>query len=317
MCHRRDPYNFDILYKFFEGQASLREEEQIKKWLDSSDENRNILLRARELFDASILYGNEDACLSNTQPVRHKKRKIWTEFSKIGVAVVVTILSGLWYLHLTEKEESGMQTISVPAGQHINITLPDGSNVWLNARTTIQYPISFGKKERLVKLDGEAYFDVTKNENCPFIVETPKSKLEVLGTTFNVISYSNNNTYEVALIEGSVKVNIGNEALTLAPQHKINIEDEKIKVTLIDDYNLYRWKEGLICFNKESFDEIIRKLEKSYDVKLIIQNTKIKDVLYTGKFRLTDGVDYALRVLQKDIKFKYDRDDENHIIYIR
>ncbi|MFV0538005.1 MAG: FecR family protein [Dysgonomonas sp.] len=309
--------NFDMLYRFFDGQATLQEERQIKKWLESSEENQNIFLRTRELFDASILYGNEDAHALNSQPVQYKKRKIWVEFFKIGAAVIVTILSGFWYLHITESEESAMQTISVPAGQHINITLPDGSNVWLNARTTIQYPTSFGKKERLVKLDGEAYFDVAKNENCPFIVETPKSKLEVLGTSFNVVSYSNSNNYEVALIEGSVKVNIGNEALTLAPQHKINIEDEKIKVTRIDDYNLYRWKEGLICFYKESFDEIIQKLEKSYDVKLIIQNTKIKDILYTGKFRLTDGVEYALRVLQKDIKFKYDRDDENHVIYIR
>lgn len=309
--------DFDILYRFFYGQATLKEEKQIKEWLDTSEENKKILLRARELFDASILYGNEDTHSLDNQPVQHKKRKIWIEFAKIGVAVIVILLSGLWYLHVTEKEESGIQTISVPAGQHINITLPDGSNVWLNAGTTIQYPISFGKKERLVKLDGEAYFDVAKNEDCPFIVETPKSKLEVLGTTFNVISYSNSNNYEVALIEGSVKVNIGNETLTLAPQHKINIEDDKIKVTLIDDYNLYRWKEGLICFNKESFDEIIQKLGKSYDVKLIIQNTKIKNILYTGKFRLTDGIDYALRVLQKDIKFKYDRDDENHVIYIR
>lgn len=309
--------DFDILYRFFDGQATLKEEKQIKEWLDTSEENKKILLRARELFDASILYGNEDTHSFVNQPIQHKKRKTWIEFAKIGVAVIVILLSGLWYLHVTEKEESGIQTISVPAGQHINITLPDGSNVWLNAGTTIQYPISFGKKERLVKLDGEAYFDVAKNEDCPFIVETPKSKLEVLGTTFNVISYSNSNNYEVALIEGSVKVNIGNETLTLAPQHKINIEDDKIKVTLIDDYNLYRWKEGLICFNKESFDGIIQKLGKSYDVKLIIQNTKIKNILYTGKFRLTDGIDYALRVLQKDIKFKYDRDDENHVIYIR
>ncbi len=309
--------NFDILYRFFDGQATLQEEKQIKRWLESSEANQNIFLRTRELFDASILYGNEDAHSLNSQLVQYKKRKIWTDFFKIGVAIIVTILSGLWYLDITENDESGMQTISVPPGQHINITLPDGSNVWLNARTTIQYPISFGKKERLVKLDGEAYFDISRNENSPFIVETSKSKIEVLGTTFNVVSYSNNNNYEVAVIEGSVKVSIGNETLTLAPRHKIHMENGKLRTTLINDYNLYRWKEGLICFYKESFNEIIQKLEKSYDVKIIAENTKIKNVLYTGKFRLTDGVDYALRVLQKDIKFKYDRDDENHVIYIR
>lgn len=310
--------DLNILHNFFEGQASLHEEKQLKEWLESSDENMNTLLRERQLFDACILFGNQESrSLRNNQSDQYKKRKIWLNFLKIGVAVALTMLGSWWYIHITEKEDLKMQTISVPAGQRINITLPDGSNIWLNARTTIQYPVSFGKKERLVKLDGEAYFDVAKNENSPFIVETAESRLEVLGTTFNVISYSGNSTYEVALIEGSIKVNTGSETLTLSPQQKVYLEDEKLKTAPINDHNRYRWKEGLICFNKESFEDIIKKLEKNYDVKLIIQNSKIKNILYTGKFRFTDGVDYVLRVLQKDIKFRYDRDDENHVIYIK
>ena len=96
----------------------------------------------------------------------------------------------------TEQTPIALQTITVPAGQRINITLADGTNVWLNARTTIQYPITFNEKERLVKLDGEAYFDVTKDKSKPFIVQTNNYNVEVLGTKFDVDSYSETEIFE-------------------------------------------------------------------------------------------------------------------------
>ena len=106
----------------------------------------------------------------------------------------------------TEQTPIALQTITVPAGQRINITLADGTNVWLNARTTIQYPITFNEKERLVKLDGEAYFDVTKDKSKPFIVQTNNYNVEVLGTKFDVDSYSETEIFETTLMEGSVRI---------------------------------------------------------------------------------------------------------------
>nr|WP_286083552.1 FecR family protein [Parabacteroides goldsteinii] len=118
----------------------------------------------------------------------------------------------------TEQTPIALQTITVPAGQRINITLADGTNVWLNARTTIQYPITFNEKERLVKLDGEAYFDVTKDKSKPFIVQTNNYNVEVLGTKFDVDSYSETEIFETTLMEGSVRISSltdANESLML------------------------------------------------------------------------------------------------------
>lgn len=220
----------------------------------------------------------------------------------------------------TKQTPIALQTIAVPAGQRINITLPDGTNVWLNARTTIQYPVSFNSSERLVKLDGEAYFDVTRDEAKPFIVQTDKYNVEVLGTKFDIESYSETENFETALMEGCVKISSltdTNENLMLSPNNKAYLHEGKLRVIPVDDYNPYRWREGLICFKNETFTSIMKEFEKYYGINIHITNLQVQKYLYTGKFRQTDGVDYALRVLQKDIKFTYERDDDNHIIYIK
>ena len=214
-----------------------------------------------------------------------------------------------------------MQSIYVPTGQRVNITLSDGTNVWLNARTKIVYPAVFDKSVRQVAVDGEAYFDVAKDKKRPFIVETGKCNMEVLGTKFNVEGYSDKDDFEVTLMEGSVRVasRIGlGDTLMLKPDSKACLQkDGRLKVIPVDDYNPYRWKEGLICFRNESFLSIMSDLEKYFGVSIVVENKNVLKYYFTGKFRQADGIDYALRVLQRDIRFKYERDDENQIIYIR
>ena len=104
--------------------------------------------------------------------------------------------------------------------------------------------------------------------------------------------------------------------LVLKPDNKVSLRDGKLHVTPVEDYNPYRWKEGLICFRNESFMSIMKDFEKYYGLAIHVKNKEVMKYVYTGKFRQTDGVDYALRVLQKDIKFTYHRDDENQIIYV-
>lgn len=234
--------------------------------------------------------------------------------------VIVTLsVSFLYRLAVDSKPVIAMQTIDVPAGQRINITLSDGTNVWLNARTKLQYPASFSKGKRQVILDGEAYFDVAKNTKQPFIVETNKCNLEVLGTQFNVEAYSDKDDFEATLMEGSVRVSSSTnpeEQLTLEPDNKAYLQNGKLMVAHVDDYNPYRWKEGLICFKNESFASIMQKFEKYYGIKIEIRHDTTEGALFSGKFRQTDGIEYALRVLQRDIRFTYLRNDDNQTIYI-
>lgn len=311
----------DTLYNFFEGNASLDEEMAVRQWMEESAENRQAFLKERKLFDAMLLLGNEKVIKAGKKRFTIDLSSLRTEVIKIASIIALTLGGSFIYQEMqTEETPVALQTISVPAGQRINITLADGTNVWLNARTTIQYPVSFNAKERLVKLDGEAYFDVAKDKDKPFIVQTNKYNVEVLGTKFDVDSYSETEIFETTLMEGSVKISSLTDAaenLLLTPHNKAYLYNGKLRIKPVDDYSPYRWREGLICFKNETFASIMKDFEKYYGINIYITNQQVQKYLYTGKFRQTDGVDYALRVLQKDIKFTYERDDENHIIYIK
>ena len=313
--------NKDILYKFFEGTASLEEEKDVKRWMEASAENQRAFFKERKLFDSMLLLGDENRIRSGKKRFSINLSSLRTELIKIASIIALTLGGSFMYLQIqTVQAPIALQTITVPAGQRINITLPDGTDVWLNARTTIQYPVSFNTDQRLVKLDGEAYFEVARDEKKPFTVQTDKYNVEVLGTKFDVESYSDTESFETALMEGSVKISSltdANESLMLTPNNKAYLHGGKLRVMPVDDYNPYRWREGLICFKSETFASIMKEFEKYYGINIHITNLQVQKYLYTGKFRQTDGVDYALRVLQKDIKFAYERDEDNHIIYIK
>ena len=272
----------ETLYKFFEGAASYEEEVRIRQWMEHSPENRREFLKERKIFDSMLLLGDEKTI---EEKMRHKSwslSSLGTELIKIAVAVAVTLGLSLLYQFVSDKNGVvPMQSIYVPTGQRVNITLSDGTNVWLNARTKIVYPAVFDKSVRQVAVDGEAYFDVAKDKKRPFIVETGKCNMEVLGTKFNVEGYSDKDDFEVTLMEGSVRVasRIGlGDTLMLKPDSKACLQkDGRLKVIPVDDYNPYRWKEGLICFRNESFLSIMNDLEKYFGVSIVVENKNVTE----------------------------------------
>ena len=312
----------NVLHRFFAGTASFEEEEAVCDWVDASDKNREELIRERKYFDVLLLHKTKNSSMVQSGH-RFSLPFVIRESLKIAAAISVLLVSALYISNNVGKSAPvlEMNKIVVPPGQRANLTLSDGTNVWLNARTKIVYPAVFDKSVRQVAVDGEAYFDVAKDKKRPFIVETGKCNMEVLGTKFNVEGYSDKDDFEVTLMEGSVRVasRIGlGDTLMLKPDSKACLQkDGRLKVIPVDDYNPYRWKEGLICFRNESFLSIMSDLEKYFGVSIVVENKNVLKYYFTGKFRQADGIDYALRVLQRDIRFKYERDDENQIIYIR
>lgn len=310
-----------VLHRFFEGTSSYAEEAAVKRWMEEDPANRRTLLKERKLFDAMLLLEKE-AATAPEKEVAPRRRHAWL-VTVLKVAAIVLLTLGLDYfgrLYLLPEEPVAMQAIHVPAGQRVNLRLPDGSDVWLNARTTLRYPFQFAKGVRQVELDGEAFFDVAKEQERPFIVNTSKGTVEVHGTQFDVEAYSDRPEFETTLMAGSVTVTSGlnpSDRLTLRPDEKAYLCQGKLGVAKVDDYNPYRWKEGLICFRNESFDNIMKDFEQYYGIEIHVDNRRVQAHSYTGKFRQADGIDYALRVLQKDIRFAYHRDDEHQVIYIK
>lgn len=312
----------DLLYRFFKGNVSIEEGQVVKAWMKSSSENEQSFYKERELFDALVLHSQQYKPSASTSI---KKVSLYYKIRNIGlksvaVTALVLLCSYLFQEYKLRIDTIAMNTISVPEGQRINVILPDGTIVWLNARTTMQYPVAFNKEKREISLKGEAYFEVERNESKPFVVKTEKFDIEVLGTKFNVEAYPGIDKFETSLMHGSVKVTsqaYPAKSVILKPDQKISLEKGILKVSNIDNYDQYRWKEGLICFTNESFVNIMKSFEKYYGMKIIIYKKSILETRFTGKFRQSDGMDYALRILQKNIDFNYERDEEKSTIYIR
>lgn len=301
----------ELLYRFFEGKTSIDEEKVIRQWLDQSEVNRKTFIEERKTYDALLFTSRE---------VVSKQKKLsastpWM-ISTVAAVALLLIVSGLYLFNNNHYQEQ-YNTILVPPGQRINLILADNSNVWLNANTTLRYPSQFSGKNRTVYLDGEGYFEVSKNKKRPFIVKTNLGDVQVTGTSFNVEAYSKYNSFETTLFTGSVDI-YKNEVklVTLKPNEKSTLENEQLLVSNITDTDKYLWRKGLIAFNNKKLEEILLSLEKYFDMDIQIDTKNLPQKTYTGKFRQSDGVDYALRVLQKSIHFTYERDEDSGRIYI-
>ena len=301
--------NQKLLYKFFEGKTSLDEEKKIRDWMEKSESNFNCFMQSRKEYDIQILSGSKLL-------TRNRNKVIPLQWFTGAVATVIALIIGGIYLFSLENESEQYNTILVPAGQRINLILSDNTNLWLNANTELRYPSEFSKDNRTVYLDGEAYFEVSKNEKKPFIVKTSQGDIHVTGTSFNVEAYSKFNIFETSLFEGGVDIYKEDVKLVSLKPNEIGIlENNELLITGISDKDHYLWREGLIAFNNKKLEEVLVDLEKYFDVKIQISNSSLPQHTYTGKFRQSDGVEYALRVLQRSINIKYSR-DELGIIYI-
>lgn len=310
----------ETLYKFFDGKASHEEKEAIRLWLEASPENEKELFREREFFDAMILSVNDREAGEEKKP-RPFYQKALLEFVKIAAIFALTVTCGT-YFYKSEIRKIGkaMNTITVPAGQRVNLTLPDGTNVWLNARSEMRYPAAFTGDRREITLDGEAYFEVARNADKPFVVQTNKCNVEVLGTKFNVEAYGDSGDFCTSLMEGSVRVSDRenpSENLVLTPNHQAAWVNGHLMAKPIADFDLFRWKEGLICFKNMNFKQLMRRFEKCYGIHIIIENPKLADYVCSGKFRISDGIDKALRILQKDAKYTFERSKDDSVVYIK
>jgi len=303
--------NKDLLYRFFDGTATIEEEESVRNWIESSDDNYADFLRERKTYDALLL--STPSKISRQSFHQHLTPWILSTVASIALLVIAT---GLFFYAESSKLQQ-YNTIIVPPGQRINVLLSDNTNVWLNANTTFRYPSKFARKNREVFLDGEAWFDVSKNKKKPFIVKTDQGEVRVTGTTFNLEAYSEYKNFVTSLFEGSVDIYQNNAKLaTLKPNQKGMLQNDRYFISTIDNTDKYLWRDGLIAFDNMKLEDILFELEKYFDIQIEINTKKLPQHRYTGKFRQADGVDYALRVLQKSIHFSYSRDDEKQIIYI-
>ena len=170
-----------------------------------------------------------------------------------------------------------LMALSVPRGQDYHLTLADGTQVWLNAESRLEFPDRFNGNTREVRLSGEAYFEVKKDAKRPFIVHSDYLTTRVLGTSFNVRVYSSRDA-AVTLVKGRVQVKAGNEAQILAPGQQASLAGSKLAVKAVDTYPVTQWKEGFFYFDNQSLFSIMQDLARWYGVNVSFDDTSKMNV---------------------------------------
>lgn len=234
-------------------------------------------------------------------------------------AVVSLLIVGTWfatYICVSDSGEMQFTEINVPKGQRVNIVLADGTSVWLSPRSKIKVPNEFKQGNRIVELDGEGFFEVTKNAEQPFIVKTKQYNVRVLGTRFNVFAYSEKSRFETCLVEGSVLVynkDNENDGLYLKPNEKVSLENNRL-VKSASDFNNEKYLEsGVFSFQSKPFIEILEYLSLWYGVQFEVHRNVAIYRKISGKFRQSDEVDNILKALQGAHAFSFKRLDNDKI----
>ena len=191
--------------------------------------------------------------------------------------------------------------LRVPRGGEYVLALADGTKVWLNAETELHYPSRFEGAERLVRVVGEAYFQVTKNDSCPFIVEAGEVAVRVTGTEFNVMAYAGHDRVETTLVRGGVDVTAGNAGQRLTPgmQAVYFKEAGRLESREVDTWLYTSWKEGIFEFRDLSLGEIADQLERWYDVEFFIQHSSLEELRFTGNLPKYENLEEVLRKLEQ------------------
>ncbi len=187
--------------------------------------------------------------------------------------------------------------IETPAGGKYQINLPDGSTVWLNASSSLRFPALFAGNTREVELTGEAYFDVAKNKNKPFKVRTKDQIVEVLGTQFNINSYSDEGEIKTTLIEGSVKIIYKDKVVLLGPGQQFQPSNLNVKVVEADTEEVVAWKNGYFLFKNEDIRSIMRKVSRWYNVEVSYAGD-IPSVGFGGNISRSKDIEEVLNALQ-------------------
>lgn len=293
-----------MLPGYFSGDIPESDRLVIENWRKDSPENELIFQETLKAWEAIPLlhemerFNSFDALGKVNRRIEKQGKNWFTLIQKIAAILLIPLLGYTGYIinennRLKQSDNAiQYQTISSRQGMVTQFDLADGTKVWLNSGSSLQFPSGFTAKKRTVRLIGEAYFEVTKNEHQPFQVQTNDVNIEVLGTSFNVVSYKNESRSEVVLVEGKVKLlstNSNDEDVieTMIPGQRsiYSQESKQIKNENVSVEKYIAWKNGDLIFQDDNMEEVVRRLSRWFNVEIVINDPEIKSYVYKAAFR--------------------------------
>jgi ferric-dicitrate binding protein FerR (iron transport regulator) len=319
----KDETQQTLLLRFILKQTTQQEEKEVLDWLNE-DETRYQLLE--KLLRANALHAKHQSSLQKSDleaiPLRPQHKKTQHLFFRIAAIFTGLFIASFAIYFLVTSNTQEWETIATNRGQQKEITLADGTKIWLAPASELQYTKTYSGKNRLVKLDGQAYFSVTHDKAKPFQVQTLNSVIQVLGTKFNVNAYSNETETSTILVEGKVNVQlINNNGKKIAdqllfPSQKctFNKTTEKKSVHKVDLAHELAWRDNRLSFKNETFFQIAKKIERHYDVNVVFQDGSLTEKRFTGEFD-NETIEDVLETFQEWSSFEYTI--ENKVINLK
>lgn len=231
-----------------------------------------------------------------------------------GNTTIVKHDGSLSYISNNQKDQEalGYNMVETPRGHQFHLRLEDGSKVWLNAASSINFPVVFTGNERDVTITGEVYFEVAKNKQKPFHVSVNGSTVEVLGTHFNINSYEDDGTIKTTLLEGSVKITRGNNQKILRPgqQARINAKGELTAVNDVNTEEVVAWKNNYFSFNNIDIKKLMKQLSRWYDVQVVFKGETKDSVTFKGDISRSVNLSNVLKMLESTGEVAFSVEDK-------
>ncbi|NMH86560.1 FecR family protein [Flavivirga algicola] len=294
---------------------------KIENWKQSHDFDENLFNSIVKLYDVTEKNPYEDVIdietakakfFTSVEPGYKKDFNIKNYMKYAAVIVFFIAIAGIAYQNLSTHRI----TIETTYGEEKQITLSDGSVVWLNAVSKISYE---EKSPRTIQLNGEAFFEVAKDKADPFTVETPDHVIvKALGTSFNVKAYPKNTYLETVLLTGKVEITSKTyfkEKIIMLPNDKIRIDKADglpLKTVIENEQTVLAWREGKIRFENTTFKDIANELSNQLNVKLVFENEKIAKSKFTAVFDKSTSIKNILEVLKMSKEFNYNQNKETN-----
>ncbi|QZE12977.1 DUF4974 domain-containing protein [Halosquirtibacter laminarini] len=315
---------------------SIEEDETLRNWILSSKANREKYIKVKNLqalyndgseYTKFVLEG-----LNRTHEKIEQRRRNITIYQKVFsyVAIfIIALISGYLIPKIFDTKQTNSEVLIsetyVAKGSRSQITLPDGSKVWLNNGSKLIYPSSFNKKHRDVELVGEGFFDIVHNKDIPFVIKVEDNNVQVLGTKFLLKAYPTDPLINIDLVSGSVcfnqKKSEGDyDDYMLTPNHRLTLNKEKEAIQIKQaDLKLYDfWTKGTYSFRQTPFRELVSILNQLYGVQIEIKGSALKERKFTGSFSVDDSIDKILDVFKKtSVENSFDYIKNDNKIYIK
>jgi ferric-dicitrate binding protein FerR (iron transport regulator) len=315
-----------LFAKYIAGNCSVEEYEKVKDFIrkPENDFYLNGLLRSAwkkrlqskpEVQPNIQLLHSIHHQIALNEPVQIRRIRFYQRLSAVAAFLLIgLILAGLFFPQIREPIVT-TRNISVPYGGKTHFTLPDGSNVWINSGSTFNYPDRFSN-ERIVELQGEAYFDVAHNSS-PFIVKTSYGEVEVLGTEFNIKAYEDE-SFETTLVNGAIKfTNKFGKQAELVPGTQVVFDSEKFRKRSVETDLFTSWKDGQLIFRDTPLYIMIPRLERWYnvDIELKLKEESIKDLKFTATIEF-ESFSEVLELIRVTTPIEYSFDKDTRILSI-